>query len=131
MARITHTWEVVLAFFLGGAVSSIAQDPSDTIFFYAQSHGYTSAADQAITWYWVPFLVYLSLFLLGYAMARTGRLRPAVLIYFYMAMVLFSTYFSLTLPQSSTLIYVGAVLLGTVISIGILLGLRRRVMRGE
>jgi len=129
MVDTERAWEIVLAFFIGGAVSSIAQDPSDTIFFYVSSKGALTPYQQTVYWYFVPFLIYIFFFLLGWALSRTGRVSPLFIVYLYLATIIVSAYFSLQLPQASTQIYVGAVILGTAVSIGILYGLRRSVMR--
>jgi hypothetical protein len=124
--HLSVQWQIVLAFFLGGAVSSLAQDPSDTIFFWASSKGVLSANQAAFYWYWVPFIIYLFLFLLGFVIARAFRLPPSFLVYFYIILIVGSAIASLALPQSSALVYLGSVLLGTIVSIGIALGLMRR-----
>lgn len=123
-----HTdWDIVLAFFLGAAVSSIAQDPSDTLFFWAQSHGLTSPTDQTFFWYWAPFALYIGLFFLGYAVSRFTRVRAKFFLWFYAALILLLTVFSLSLPQNAVPAYVASVVLGTFISLGIVWGLHRKV----
>jgi hypothetical protein len=127
---LSHQWQIVLAFFLGGSISSIAQDPSDTLFFWASSHGALNAAQQTQYWYWFPFALYFGLFLLGFAIAKATDLPPTFLVYLYLALVLCSAVVSLMLPQTALWIYVGSVLLGTFISIGIILGLATKVKAG-
>ena len=125
--RVSLAWEIILAFFLGGAVSSVAQDPSDTIFFYVSSKGALTANQQTFYWYIVPFALYFSLFLLAWMLAKMRLASPMFLIWFYLALVLFSTAVSFTLPQSQSLFYDGIVGAGTVISIGIIMGLRSEI----
>jgi hypothetical protein len=122
---LSTQWQIILAFFLGGAVSSLAQDPSDTLFFWASSKGPLSADQATLYWYWVPFLVYISLFLFGFILAKATNMPPTFLIWFFTALIVGSAVVSLLLPQNASLIYIGSVVLGTIISIGIALGLRR------
>jgi hypothetical protein len=126
--RLSTSWKIVLAFFLGAAVSSIAEDPSDTIFFYASSHHLiTTATEQTFYWYIVPFFVYISLFFLGVLLARTHRMDASFLLYLFLFLVLFSTIISLSLPQTSSLIYIAVVVAGTVISIGSIVGVKEEI----
>jgi hypothetical protein len=125
---ISHKWQIVLAFFLGGAISSLAQDPSDTIYFWASSQGLLSNSTYAtIFWYWVPFALYLSLFAFGYILARYTKVRASFLLYFYAFLVIISTFLSLTLKQNTDNIYVASVFLGTIVSLGVIYGLRREI----
>jgi hypothetical protein len=127
---LSHSWQIVLAFFLGGAVSSIAQDPSDTLFFWAASHNQLSTpTQQSLYWYWVPFLLYISLFFFGYAIAKIFHVKASFLLYFYAALVILSTFISLSLPENSSSIYVASVVLGTLVSLGIILGLKEQIIR--
>jgi hypothetical protein len=124
---ISHKWQILLAFFLGGAVSSIAQDPSDALFFMAAKGGELSPFQQTWYWYWVPFLLYLGFFLIGFILARTRLCSPVFVVYLFIALIFLSTVVSLTLPQRTLAIYTASVLLGTAVSVGIMLGLKGRV----
>lgn len=125
--HLSHRWQIVLAFLLGGAVSSLAQDPSDFAFFWAQSHGLTSPTDQTVFWYWVPFLLYIMFFVIGFVLARARLVSAVFMVYFLMVIFVLSAVYSLTLPQVSSNVYVASVIIGTVVSVGILVGLRNEV----
>lgn len=125
---IGPAWELVIAFFLGGAVSSIAIDPSDPLFFWASARGALTAAQQVLYWDIIPFTLYSILAVMGFLLAKYSKIRATFLLWFYLVMVVFSTAISLFLPQSSSLEYlaigVGA---GTLISVAIVLGLMMQV----
>jgi hypothetical protein len=127
---ISRAWEIVIAFFLGGAVSSIAIDPSDPLFFWASSHGALSTMQQVLYWDIIPFTLYAALALLGFLIAKYTKVRATFLLWFYLVLVLLSTVISLSLPQSSSLLYLGVgVGAGTLISVAIILGLMSQVRR--
>lgn len=124
---ISQKWQIVLAFFLGGAVSCIAQDPSDTLFFMAAMDNQLSPFQQTWYWYWVPFLLYFGFFLIGFILAKAKLCSPVFVVYLFLALILLSTVISLTLPQRALTIYTASVLLGMMVSVGIMLGLKGRV----
>lgn len=110
--------EIVFAFFIGGAISSIAQDPSDVLFFYAEGQGWlANAAGQTFFWYIVPFLVYGSFAAGAYLIGKYTAVRPTIVLWIYLFSVGVSTLFALTLPQTSSDIYIGTVFLATVVSV--------------
>jgi hypothetical protein len=124
---LSHQWQIVLAFFLGGAVSSIAQDPSDTLFFLASSQGPLSTTQQVWYWYFVSFLLYFGFFMVGFILAKATDLQPVFFVYFFAVIIILSTIVSLALPQNASYIYLASVLLGTFVSIGIVAGLAGKV----
>lgn len=113
-------WEVCLAFFLGAAISSIAQDPSDVIFFYAQSHNMLGGSGSTFFWYWVPFLLYGSFFLIGYLFSKLSNVSPTFIFIMYAAAVGISTIYSFFLPQAKSAFFEGTVILATIVSAGII-----------
>jgi hypothetical protein len=126
--KLSNAWQVVLAFFLGGAVSSIAQDPSDYLYFWAGAHNLlTTTNGQLLFWYFVPFLLYISFFLLGLLMAKAGLFEPVTILYVFAAVVVFSSILSLKLPQFTSPEFQASLLVATLISLGIVVGVQRQV----
>lgn len=129
---ISTAWMIVISFFLGGAVSSIAIDPSDPAFFWASAHGALSVTQQVLYWDIIPFTLYAALALMGFLIAKYTRVRATLLLWFYLVLVLLSTVISLFLPQASSLIYIAVgVGAGTLISVAIVLGLMTQVHGGK
>lgn len=125
--QLSHKFQITLAFLLGGAVSSLAQDPSDFVFFWAQSHGYTNTFWTTILWYDVPFLIYIGLFAVGFVLAYSHLVSAAFMIYLLMFLFMVSAIYSLLLPQNSELIFIANTIMGAIVSLGILFGLLRQV----
>jgi len=123
---LSHNWKIVLAFFLGGAVADVAQDASSYIFFWAQANSYNGFISQTVTWYWIPFGLYVGFFLLGLGLARLG-FKPESVIYIYLAMVVASAALSFGLPQFQSPVFGASVILATMISVGIVFGVKRQV----
>lgn len=124
---LPNSWKIVLAFFLGGAVSSIAEDPSDYLFFWISSKGPLSTTNQLVYWYYVPFLIYIGFFFLGLLMARARLFGPEAVLYLFIAVIIFSALLSVKLPQFASLAFEGSLLLATIISLGIVVGVQREV----
>jgi Na+/H+-dicarboxylate symporter len=122
--------DFIVGVFMGGALSSIAQDPSDTLFFYAAAQGWLSnPTNQTIFWYIIPFLVYGVFALAAYILGRTTNVSPLVVLWIYLASVLFSAFYSLTLPQVSSYIYDEVVVGATVISVVLIYGIYKQAKR--
>jgi hypothetical protein len=108
----------------------VSPDPSDTLFFWAASHNQLSTpTQQSLYWYWVPFLPYISLLFFGYAIAKVFHVKASFLLYFYAALVILSTFISLSLPENNSSICVASVILGTLVSLGIILGLKEQIIK--
>ena len=72
-------------------------------------------------------MLYISLFFVGFILARSGAIEPRFMIYFIIALFLFSGLISFMLPQVSSSLFVASVVLGTIVSVGILFGLYQQV----
>jgi hypothetical protein len=129
LTKISRQWLIVLAFFEGAAVSLISYDLSDYFNYYAQRGGGPLSPFYQVFYYAVlPTLLYLGLAGASYVLARTGRLKPEYFLWLFLAFfVSIPAVAGLLLPQASSAYYVGAIVLGTIASFAIVIGLMREV----
>jgi len=68
-----QTWHFLIAFLLGAVFAELTADPvSDLLFFYRSSQGALSPVEQVFYWYYLPALVYASLFCLAVVFMFAG-----------------------------------------------------------
>lgn len=77
------TWYFVLAFLLGSIFAEITADPiSDFLFFRRVSSGVPlSPIESILYWYYLPALIYASLFILAYFLMKKGIIKARHFVY--------------------------------------------------
>lgn len=128
----SRPWQLVIAFFEGSAVSLIAYDLSDYVYYWASAKGALDATQQAFYFAVFPTLLYIGLAVGSYYLAISGRIKPEFFLYFFLILIVATpTITGLFLPQASDIFYVLTITLGGVVSGLITLALIRQVRRAR
>jgi len=92
------TWTFILAFLIGAVFAELTADPlSDLIFFYRSSIGALTPTEQVFYWYYLPAIVYATLFLIALTIAYATKASANIFKYIIIIFAGVSLVFSLTI----------------------------------
>lgn len=122
--------EVVLAFFLGAAVSSIAFDFASYFFYSTSTKALPlTAFEQLLVYAFFPFVYYMAFFLAGYLLFKFTHVKAVFILYFYALTVAIAVGLGFSLPQQSSQTFTVTVLLGSFVAGGVIYGMVRQTGR--
>lgn len=109
--------------------AELASDPTDMFAFEKFANLGLSASESVAYWYLLTSLFYIGIFIFAFIMAKTGYLKPVHIIYLLMFLVAFGAYRSILILGGAEIemFPLAIVVLATIVSFGILFGIKRKV----